>query len=83
MHSRWTDCTARINSLAFNPAGTHLAAASLDESVRVFSTLKPSNVLALKNAHRGGVASVVWSNDSRLVTGGADGVLAALEVKLA
>ena len=51
IHSRWTDTTARIHSLAFNAASTHLAAASLDESIRIYSVTSPSQVIAAKNAY--------------------------------
>lgn len=45
----WADISARVTSLAFSPSGTHLAASSLDESVRVYSLKTPSSILALKN----------------------------------
>lgn len=47
----WSDITARVQSLAFNLEGTHLAAASLDESVRVYSLARPSATLVLKNLY--------------------------------
>ncbi|GAA5838257.1 hypothetical protein JCM11251_003444 [Rhodosporidiobolus azoricus] len=82
VQSRWADITARVQSLAFNAEGTHLAAASLDESVRVYSLAKPSKFLSLKNLHRGGTNSVVWAGSAKLASAGADGVIRALDVKL-
>ncbi|SCV67639.1 BQ2448_5250 [Microbotryum intermedium] len=83
VHSRWADSTARIHSLAFNTSGTHLAAASLDESIRVYSIKSPSIVLASKNAHRGGVSTVVWTGDEGLVSAGADGAVKKWVIKFA
>ncbi|GAA5909815.1 hypothetical protein JCM6882_002684 [Rhodosporidiobolus microsporus] len=82
VQSRWSDITARLSSLAFNAEGTHLAAASLDESVRVYSLAKPSKILTLKNLHRGGANSVAWAGPSQLASAGADGVIRVLNVKL-
>lgn len=45
----WTDISARVTALAFSSSGKHLAASSLDESVRVYSVEKPSSILSLKN----------------------------------
>lgn len=50
IHSRWADTTARVHHLAFNAGSTHLAAASLDESIRIYSVASPSNVISAKNA---------------------------------
>lgn len=80
VHSRFVENTAKIHALAFNPAGTHLASASLDESVRIFSLEKPAIVLSTKNAHRGGVSSLVWVGEKRLATAGFDGAVKQWEV---
>ncbi|KDE05565.1 hypothetical protein MVLG_04060 [Microbotryum lychnidis-dioicae p1A1 Lamole] len=83
VHSRWADSTARIHALAFNQSGTHLVAASLDESIRVYSLKNPSIVLASKNAHRGGVSGVVWNGEEGLVSSGADGAVKKWGVEFA
>ncbi|GAA5855376.1 hypothetical protein JCM8547_009055 [Rhodosporidiobolus lusitaniae] len=82
VQARWSDITARVQSLAFNPDGTHLVAASLDESVRVYSLDKPSTVLSLKNLHKGGARSAVWAGPSKIASAGADGTMRILEVQL-
>ncbi|GAA6021097.1 hypothetical protein JCM10207_003362 [Rhodosporidiobolus poonsookiae] len=82
VQSRWSDITARIQSLAFNAEGSHIAAASLDESVRVYSLAKPGTVLSLKNLHKGGASSVVWAGPSTLASTGADGAIRVLEAQL-
>lgn len=45
----WSDISARVTSLAFSPSGSHLAASSLDESIRIYSVKSPSTILSLKN----------------------------------
>jgi WD40 repeat protein len=48
-HRSWSDISARVTSLAFSPSGSHLAASSLDESIRIYSVKSPSTILSLKN----------------------------------
>ncbi|BGP39649.1 WD40 repeat-like protein [Rhodotorula kratochvilovae] len=83
VQSRWADIAARVTSLAWSPAGTRLAASSLDESVRVYDPRKPGSILSLKNLHRGGVNKVAWAGEDKLVSAGADGAIRVLEVKSA
>ena len=47
VQNRWADISARVTCLAFE--GKKLAAASLDESVRVYDVDAPSAILSLKN----------------------------------
>jgi len=47
VQNRWADISARVTCLAFE--GKKLAAASLDESVRVYDVDAPSATLSLKN----------------------------------
>ncbi|KAK4053380.1 WD40 repeat-like protein [Microbotryomycetes sp. JL201] len=94
VHSRWSDHTARINSLQFYSTGKGdnedqneelLVSGSLDESIRVYNVKKPSFNLVFKNAHKGGVASVVWDctvkNQLNLVSAGADGCIKRWTIK--
>ncbi|GAA5853617.1 hypothetical protein JCM9279_005076 [Rhodotorula babjevae] len=81
VQNRWADISARVTCLAFE--GKKLAAASLDESVRVYDVDAPSAILSLKNLHRGGVNKVAWAGEGKLVSGGADGAIRVLEVKSA
>ena len=80
--SRWVHQTGRVQAVRWNSQGTHLAAGSLDESIRVYSLANPGDVASAKNAHRGGVATLLWAADGVLVSGGADGALKTFEVKL-
>ncbi|BGP31629.1 WD40 repeat-like protein [Rhodotorula toruloides] len=83
VNARWADISARVTSLAFSPSGAHLAASSLDESIRVYSPKSPSSILSLKNLHKGGASKVCWAGEGKLVSAGADGTIRTLEVKLA
>lgn len=46
--TRWSGA-ARVQALRWNEAGTHVAAASLDESISVYSVAKPGTVVSLAN----------------------------------
>ncbi|GAA5956594.1 hypothetical protein JCM21900_003614 [Sporobolomyces salmonicolor] len=81
VHTRWAGA-GRAQCLVWNEAGTHLAVASLDESVSVYSVDKPSVVVSIKNVHRGGVNSIVWAGPDQLVSAGADGAIRVLDVAL-
>ncbi|GAA5990960.1 hypothetical protein JCM10908_000097 [Rhodotorula pacifica] len=81
VNARWSDISARVTSLAFSPSGSHLAASSLDESIRIYSVKSPSTILSLKNLHRGGANKVVWAGEDQVVSAGADGTIRTLQVK--
>ncbi|TKA51057.1 hypothetical protein B0A53_05852 [Rhodotorula sp. CCFEE 5036] len=81
VNARWSDISARVTSLAFSPSGSHLAASSLDESIRIYSVKSPSTILSLKNLHRGGANKVVWAGEDQVVSAGADGMIRTLQVK--
>ncbi|KAI5474714.1 actin cortical patch component [Pseudohyphozyma bogoriensis] len=82
IHARFTFQSARINALAFSPSDLHLASASLDESIRVYSIEKPGNVIHAKNVHRGGVSSLLWEDKETIVSGGADAAVKRLKLKV-
>lgn len=46
--SRWSGA-GRVQALRWNEEGTHVAAASLDESIAIYSVAKPGNVIKLSN----------------------------------
>ncbi|GAA5867662.1 hypothetical protein JCM1840_006648 [Sporobolomyces johnsonii] len=81
VHTRWAGA-GRAQALAWNEAGTHVAVASLDESVCIYSDDKPSVVVSIKNVHRGGVNAIVWAGPDQLVSAGADGAIRVLDVAL-
>jgi WD40 repeat protein len=67
--------TARITSVAWSPCGQYLASGSLDGSVIVWDPVRDKCGAArvtIKNAHRGGVTSLVWRDHETLCSGGFD-----------
>ena len=70
--TRWCFQSGRVNSVAWNPDGVHLASASLDTSIAVYSVNRPMKYKLRKSAHREGVNGVQWLDESRLVSAGAD-----------
>jgi WD40 repeat protein len=64
---------ARITALAWSPDGKRLASGSLDGSVIVWDPWSSgAERITVKNAHPGGVTSLVWRDDARVCTGGFD-----------
>ena len=61
---------ARITALAWSPDGKRLASGSLDGSVIVWDPWSSgAERITVKNAHPGGVTSLVWRDDARVCTG--------------
>lgn len=79
---RWTAHTARIASLAWNSQGTHLASASLDTHIFVWSMEHPGDWLQAKNTHKEGVNAVTWVRDEfKIISAGADGAVKTWQVE--
>ncbi|HJQ07740.1 MAG TPA: helix-turn-helix domain-containing protein [Nocardioides sp.] len=65
-----------VFAVAFSPDGSHLAGASKDKTVRVWTTgANPRRVAQLTGAFSSWVNSVAFSHDGRLLTAGASGDL--------
>lgn len=72
---RWAFHTARVTDLAWNPAGTHVATASLDTGVFVYSVEKPMKNIKERGAHVGGASGVRWVGENEIVSVGDDGAV--------
>jgi len=72
---RWAFHTARIADIAWNSAGTHVATASLDTNLFVYSVERPMKNSKARNAHMGGINGVRWVNDGTVVSVGNDGAV--------
>jgi WD40 repeat protein len=80
---RWAFHTARIEDVAWNVDGTHVATASLDTNVFVYSVKTPTKNAKFRNAHMGGVNRVRWvEGGNGLVSVGNDGAVKKWEVVL-
>ncbi|RYP67162.1 hypothetical protein DL771_007390 [Monosporascus sp. 5C6A] len=69
---RWSAHTGRVQSIAWNAAGTHAASGGLDTNVFVWSLAKPGARVKALNAHKDGVNGVAWVGDDRIASTGAD-----------
>ncbi|GAA6019526.1 hypothetical protein JCM11491_001325 [Sporobolomyces phaffii] len=79
--TRWSGA-ARVHALRWNEDGTAVAAASLDESIAIYSVAKPGTVVSLPNVHKGGVKSLEWLGSNQIVSAGQDGMIRVVEVHL-
>lgn len=61
------DFTLGIYGLAFNPAGTLLASASYDGTVRIWDVVEGTELAVLETGSEGGSGTVVWSPDGTLL----------------
>jgi WD40 repeat protein len=79
---RWTAHTARITSLAWNEAGSHVVSGSLDTNIFVWSLAKPGDWIELQNAHKEGVHGVGWvAGGSKIISAGADAAVKVWKVE--
>ncbi|KAJ5815325.1 Ribosomal protein S18 [Penicillium riverlandense] len=79
---RWTAHNARITSLAWNKAGSHVVSGSLDTNIFVWSLANPGDWLEVKNAHKEGVNGVTWIEGStKIASAGADAAVKVWKVE--
>lgn len=79
---RWTAHTARITSLAWNEAGTHVVSGSVDTNIFVWSLNSPGDWVQVSNAHKEGVNGVTWiSGSSKVASAGADAAVKVWKVE--
>jgi WD40 repeat protein len=79
---RWSAHTARVLSIAWNPAGTHAASGGLDTNVHVWSLAKPGSRVKAANAHKDGVYGVAWAGGGeRVASTGGDAAVKVWGVK--
>jgi WD repeat-containing protein 1 (actin-interacting protein 1) len=79
--NRWSAHTARVTSLSWSPDGTKAVSGSLDTNVCVWSMANPGNRVKATNAHKEGVGAVVWVEDGRVVSCGADAAVKVWRVE--
>lgn len=78
--SRWSAHTARVTCLAWSPDGKKAVSGALDTSVFVWSLADPGKRIKALNAHQAGVAGVVWAENEKVVSCGADAAVKVWKV---
>jgi WD repeat-containing protein 1 (actin-interacting protein 1) len=82
--NRWSQHSAKVNSLTWTADGQHCASGSLDTHVYIWSVRNVSLNIPIKNAGMGGVNSVLWiENDGKvgkLASAGADACVRIWEI---
>lgn len=73
---KWVFHTTTISTVAFSPSNEFVASGSLDESIFVWSVASPMKKKQIKFAHKSGVASVGFLDETTLISSGNDGVIA-------
>jgi WD40 repeat protein len=79
--NRWSAHTARVTSLCWSPDGKKAVSGSLDTNVCVWSLANPGNRVKATNAHKEGVGAVVWVEEGRVVSCGADAAVKVWRVE--
>jgi WD40 repeat protein len=79
--NRWSAHTARVTSLSWSPDGTKAVSGSLDTNVCVWSLANPGGRVKAMNAHKEGVGAVVWTEDGRVVSAGADAAVKVWKIE--
>jgi WD40 repeat protein len=70
-----------VTSLCWSPDGKKAVSGSLDTNVCVWSLANPGNRVKAMNAHKEGVGAVVWVEDGRVVSCGADAAVKVWRVE--
>jgi len=78
---RWSAHTARVQSISWNPEGTHAVSGGLDTNVHVWSLEKPGKRVRVANAHKEGVNGVVWVDGGRVASVGGDAAVKIWKVQ--
>jgi WD40 repeat protein/tRNA A-37 threonylcarbamoyl transferase component Bud32 len=63
--------TSRVTAVAWSPAGTHIATASFDKTVRIWDTTHGFSIITYRG-HWDRVQSVTWSPDGKRVASASD-----------
>lgn len=79
--SRWSAHAARVTSVSWNPTGEYAVSGSLDTNVHVWSLKEPGKRVKAGNAHKDGVNGVVWLDEGRVISCGADAAVRVWKIE--
>nr|POE47993.1 putative wd repeat-containing protein c9g1.05 [Quercus suber] len=78
--NRWSAHTARVTSIAWSPDSKKAVSGALDTNVFVWSLTDPGKRIKALNAHKEGVGAVVWAEDGKVISAGADAAVKVWKV---
>lgn len=79
--NRWSAHTARVTSIAWSPDGKKAVSGALDTNVHVWSLTNLGMRTKVTNAHKEGVSAVVWVDESKVISCGADAAVKVWKVE--
>ena len=79
--NRWSAHTARVTCLVWSPDGRKVVSGALDTNVFVWSLADPGKRVKAANAHKEGVGGVVWAEDFKVISCGADAAVKVWKVE--
>jgi WD40 repeat protein len=79
--NRWSAHTARVTCVAWSPDGKKAVSGALDTSVFVWSLADPGKRVKALNAHKEGVGGVVWAEEGKVISCGADAAVKVWKVE--
>ncbi|CAK4004935.1 hypothetical protein B0A50_02641 [Lecanosticta acicola] len=79
--NRWSAHTARVTCIAWSPDGKKAVSGALDTNVMVWSLSDPGKRVKALNAHKEGVGGVVWHEEGKVVSVGADAAVKVWKVE--
>ncbi|KAF2722302.1 tricorn protease domain 2-containing protein [Polychaeton citri CBS 116435] len=79
--NRWSAHNARVTCISWSSDGKKAVSGALDTNVMVWSINDPGKRIKALNAHKEGVGSVVWVEDGKVVSVGADAAVKIWKVE--
>lgn len=79
--NRWSAHTARVTCVAWSPDGKKAVSGALDTNVFVWSLADPGKRVKVLNAHKEGVGGVVWAEEGKVMSCGADAAVKVWKVE--
>ncbi|KAF2151164.1 tricorn protease domain 2-containing protein [Myriangium duriaei CBS 260.36] len=79
--NRWSAHTARVTGVSWSPDGKKAVSGGLDTNIFVWSLADPGKRVKAGNAHKDGVGGVVWVDERRVVSCGADAAVKCWKVQ--
>lgn len=79
--NRWSAHTARVTCISWSPDGEKAVSGGLDTNVFVWSLADPGKRVKAMNAHKDGVGGIVWAEENKVVSCGADAAVKCWKIE--